>query len=387
MSLMIDQLHASNEYLNLLLNSLNAGLFLVNDKIEVESFNDTFHALFQKPEDQIIGKLCGNAIGCIYTVKENALCGSTSNCDTCPLRKSILKTLQTKQSVYKTKLKREFFILGKTYQKYFLFTTHYISHENLNHVLIVLDDVTELENTNQHLTTLNKQKNELLGIAAHDLRNPIATIQMYSSFLQNAPKEVLLSNQGKELVSTIQDTSQFMLRLLEDVLNVSSIESGRVSIKKEKLDFFHFLREKIRNQETIALKKHIQFALLIPAVNCEMEFDPVKMEQVVNNLLSNAVKYSPPNTTITIKAEIHDNGCGVHVIDQGIGIPSGEEECLFKPFSRTSNKPTNSEKSTGLGLYLSKQIIEKHQGIIEYKRNIPNGSDFFFILPISSNGS
>ncbi len=382
MSSIIDQLHDSSEYLNLVLNTINSSLFLVNHKVEVESFNDSFHAIFNSPEDELIGKLCGNAIGCIYTVEENKLCGSTSNCQKCSLRHSITKTLTTKESVYRQKLDREFVIMGKTYTKHFQFSTHHITHNGINHILIVLEDVTELVDKNLGLNRLNQQKNELLGMAAHDLRNPLASIQMYSSFLQNAPIEILQSDQGKELLSTIKDTSNFMLKLLEDVLNVSSIESGQILLQKQKQDFIPFLDSTAKKQQMIATKKGIHLKLELPNQKCEMEFDPVKMEQVISNLLSNAIKYSNRDTTITVKAEVLKDGCEVHVIDQGIVIKESEQDKLFKPFSKTSNKATSGEKSTGLGLYLTKRIIEEHGGTIGVKSLRLQGSDFYFQIPI-----
>ncbi|MCK5848654.1 MAG: PAS domain-containing sensor histidine kinase [Caldisericia bacterium] len=385
MSLIANQLRESNDYLNLILNTINSALFLVNQKAEVESFNDSFHALFNRPEDEIIGKLCGNAIGCIYTVEENKPCGSTSNCHKCALRHCIEETLSTKKSVYKQKLERVFVITGKTYKKHFQFSTHYITNDVTNHVLIVLEDVTELVDKNIGLNKLNQQKNELLGMVAHDLRNPLATIQMYSSFLQNAPSDIIQSGQGKELLTTIQDTSDFMLHLLDDVLNVSSIESGQITLHKKKQDFISFLEKTVKKQKMIANKKGIQLRVKLHDQKCELAFDPVKMEQVTNNLLSNAIKYSNQGTTITVEAKVLEDWCEVHVIDQGVGVKESEQKKLFKPFSKTSNKATSGEKSTGLGLYLAKRIIEEHGGIIDVKSSYLHGSDFYFQIPLSLN--
>ncbi|MGD2090694.1 MAG: diguanylate cyclase [Candidatus Aminicenantes bacterium] len=140
----ISNLRESNAFLNVLLENLVSAVFVVDKNICIQSFNDSFKALFHKSEDKILGQLCGNALECAYTVEEGKNCGETSNCQHCTLRDSLLKAFTHKVPTYKAQLFRKFYINHQAITKYFLYSSKYVTYNNEGMVLVIVDDNTEL---------------------------------------------------------------------------------------------------------------------------------------------------------------------------------------------------------------------------------------------------
>lgn len=149
-----DNVSESNEFLKVLLENLSSAIIILNEELYVRSFNPAFSELFQKTEARILGELCGNAIGCSFPVDENKKCGDTSHCRHCQLRKSLIKTFSSKVPVVKERLSREFFIYGKKIMKHFLYSTSAVSFNGENTVLMIVDDITELEESLARLREL-----------------------------------------------------------------------------------------------------------------------------------------------------------------------------------------------------------------------------------------
>ena len=252
----------------------------------------------------------------------------------------------------------------------------------------IIHDITErklaeeaLRQSNDQLRELNNQKNEFLGMAAHDLRNPIAVIQNSSSVLSRYLSENL-SEKQKEFLKKISDTSKFMLELLNSLLDISKIESGKLGLEITKNNYPDFVRKNIEFNRFFATEKGISIDSALSDDIPLVDFDKNKIEQVLNNLISNAIKYSHPNTMIRIEVLREKNFVVTKVIDQGQGIPENELPHVFKPFQKASTKPTAGEKSTGLGLAIVKKIVEGHQGVIGVESEVGKGSTFFFKLPL-----
>lgn len=156
MAIEVCSLKESNDFLNLLMDNMTSAVFLVDKDIRVQQFNDSFKKLLSKSEAELINKLCGNALGCSFTVDENQLCGKTSNCGNCILRDSLFRAFVDNAPTFKAGLHRQFYIEGQKVDKYFRFSSMYLSYRNEEMVLIVVDDVTELET--QRLWLLEKQR-------------------------------------------------------------------------------------------------------------------------------------------------------------------------------------------------------------------------------------
>ena len=241
----------------------------------------------------------------------------------------------------------------------------------------------ELAKKNHELDELNKLKNEFLGIAAHDLRNPLGVIMGYSSSLLDE-SEGALSDTQKMMLESILKSSEFMLGLLHDLLDISAIESGKVKLLQINSDLVPVVRKNVELNNVIAHKKNIRIHFKYQENVPEVLFDISKIEQVLNNLISNAVKFSKPDTDIYVSIYSDHSDVTVSVADNGPGIPYAEQKLLFKPFEKLSVKSTAGEPSTGLGLSIVKNIIVAHGGKIWAESEVGKGSTFSFSLPCNS---
>lgn len=244
------------------------------------------------------------------------------------------------------------------------------------------DAQRELAKKNAALAALNEQKNRLLGMAAHDLRNPLGVIMSYAKFLDRMAG-ARLDEKERQFVAQIGKSSEFMLRLLEDLLDVSQIESGKLNLALAPVDLAALVANNVALNRVLAGAKQIVIELESPETPTAVLADATKIEQVLNNLISNAVKYSHAGTAVRVSVGADDKEIVVAVRDQGQGIPEAELSKLFQPFSKTSVKSTAGEKSTGLGLAISRKIVEGHGGRIRVDSRVGEGSTFSFSLPLA----
>jgi len=238
----------------------------------------------------------------------------------------------------------------------------------------------ELAKQNTTLARLNEQKTQFLGMAAHDLRTPIGAILTFSGFLSEDAAGVL-NREQLEFLSLIQSSSEFMLQLIDNFLDVSAIESGHLNLDRQMLDPRQLLEYSVRLNAVLAQKKRIQVVLQVEDLLPRLCVDEGKITQVLNNLISNALKFSQPGTMVAVRAAPENGGLRVAVHDQGPGIPAAEHSKLFQPFGKTSVRSTAGESSTGLGLAIVRKIVEGHGGRIWVESEVGVGSVFLFTLP------
>lgn len=238
----------------------------------------------------------------------------------------------------------------------------------------------ELRRLAAELHQLNQEKNELLGIAAHDLRNPLAAISSYFQLLLETDFLGPLTERQRRVLEKSSGTADFMLRLLNNLLDVSKVESGRLNLQLGTLDLARLALQVVDLTRLAGQQKGIELTYegppeLLVVGDCD------KLQQVLQNLLSNAVKFSPGGTSVRLVLERTEREAVLAVVDQGPGIPLAEQDRLFEPFHRTSVKPTGGERSTGLGLAISRKIVEGHGGRIEVDSQPGRGSTFRIVLP------
>jgi signal transduction histidine kinase len=239
----------------------------------------------------------------------------------------------------------------------------------------------ELQKKTVELTELNKLKNQFIGMAAHDLRNPLGQILNCSEILMDDGAGHL-QEEDVYFLKVIKSASEFMLALIDELLDLSVIESGQVQLDLEELDFIDLIKRNIELNGMIAAKWGLEVVLSVYEPLDPILIDGPKIEQALNNLLSNAVKYSPKGSVIQVGAFATDNEVMVSVEDSGPGIPDKEIANIFKPFTKSSVKPVHTEKATGLGLAITQRIIAAHGGRIWVDSRVGRGSTFHFSLPI-----
>ena len=231
----------------------------------------------------------------------------------------------------------------------------------------------------EKLKSLNALKNKFLGIAAHDLRSPLTGIRGYAEYIrddfaQMDPHEI------KETASFIVKISGMMLSLVNDLLDVSIIESGKLELQLIKQPLVPLIEERVALNTSSAKKKQITLRTTFKD-HPILVMDSNRISQVLDNIIMNAIKFSPKHTQIHISVQKTEQYTCVSVQDQGPGLSAQDKTKLFKSFQQLSAKPTAGEKSSGLGLAIVKKIIDVHHGIIEVDSELGAGATFRFMLP------
>lgn len=224
--------------------------------------------------------------------------------------------------------------------------------------------------------SLNYQKNLLLGMASHDLRNPIAFILSALQLLESEEP------QERKILGMIENSANKALKLLEETLAMTKLESGHVRLEPEKIDLFTLVRSQCSLLKNFADKKEIDLNVNLPDDELVLPFDMDKVAQVLDNLISNAIKYTPRKGVVTVRASSDNGTARVEIEDTGIGIPPEHLSRVFDAFCKIGNIPTGGESSTGLGLSIAKKIVEAHGGSIGVESEQDKGSTFHFTLPV-----
>ena len=250
--------------------------------------------------------------------------------------------------------------------------------------LVTVMDITEKKVAEQELVKLNSLKSEFMRRTSHELKTPLVSIKGYSDLLLSVHKEKL-DDYVLASVVEIKQGCERLESLIQDILNIAELESGKVQLKKIVDDLSFFIKLSVRELRGLARLRNHNINLTIPD-KLITSFEPEQMRQVISNLINNAIKYTPPDGIIEIGSEIKDNLIIVSIKDSGIGITKEEKERLFTQFGKIERYGQGLDiisDGSGLGLYISKKIVELHGGKIWVESEGRNeGSTFYFTLPI-----
>ena len=230
------------------------------------------------------------------------------------------------------------------------------------------------------LQHLNKTKDRVLRIASHDLRNPVAAIAGLAEFLKEDCEN--MSEGQKEIVDCIEEAGKSVVLLLNELLDISAIDSGHLELNKEEISLCRLVNNLVPLFRGEAERKNITLTFDCAGKFPKVLIDRQQIRRVVDNLLSNALKFTPTGGTIAVSVLQVKDGVCLRVEDSGPGIPEQEADRLFVEFGKTSNRPTGGEKSTGLGLSICQRIIRAHDGSINFENLPEGGARFSVILPV-----
>jgi len=239
---------------------------------------------------------------------------------------------------------------------------------------------SELTKALEEVRTISKRKSDFVSSVTHELRTPLTSIKGYASILLTG-KLGVLPKEAAGRIEKINRHSDELTRLVNDLLDISRIESGKISMNPETQDLKITL-EKIADMLSEQLKeKEISLSVDISADARNVSADKGQLERVFINLIGNAVKFTPPKGKINIKTRKIKEGVQIDVSDTGCGIPREAQEAIFEEFYRVDNPINQQLKGSGLGLTLVKRIVEAHKGRI-WVASVPDkGSTFSFSLP------
>ncbi|MBU2492850.1 MAG: HAMP domain-containing protein [Bacteroidetes bacterium] len=240
----------------------------------------------------------------------------------------------------------------------------------------------QLKQANDTLIELNNEKNEFLGIAAHDLKNPLVSIQGFSEI-------ILMDNnlsrpEIEEFSKIIFDTSLRMFTIIKTLLDVNAIEEGKINLQIEEIDIKNNLNEVFAVNSDKAKNKNINLKLNVIGENTTAIADSNSMTQILDNLISNAVKFSPNDKNIFITMEQRDSFIRFTVKDEGPGLSDADKMKLFGKFAKLSARPTGGEHSTGLGLSIVKKLIEMMNGKVWCESELGKGASFIVEVPAAN---
>ena len=238
--------------------------------------------------------------------------------------------------------------------------------------LVVYVDVTEHRE-------LDQQRSDFLTVAAHELRTPLTPLSMYLQGIERRLKRG--QSVGGDLVSKARRQVERLGTLVEDLLDVSRLESRRMQLSSAEVEMNELADDVVADFR--AQTRNHDILLRRAATRIVVEGDRERLEQVLVNLISNAIKYTPQGGRITVSVERTGAEARVCVQDPGIGIPDEEQPRLFKRFFRAANATTRNYSGLGIGLFVAHEIVHRHGGWFEVRSELAKGSTFAFYLPLS----
>lgn len=244
---------------------------------------------------------------------------------------------------------------------------------------LVKQRTLEFENSNRELELANEAKNKFFSIIAHDLKSPFNSMIGFSNILVDDWAE--LDNAEKlEFIKILKSTTEDTYQLLINLLEWSRVQEKQINFDPEQINLSELLETCTRQLQADAFLKNIRIRVSVPP-ELSLYADEHMLDTVFRNLISNAIKFTPKNGQIFIEVKENENEVECCVTDNGIGMTEAEIETLFKLQYRNSNKGTEGESGTGLGLVLCHEFIKKHNGKFTVKSKPGKGSNFCFVLP------
>ncbi|KKQ98410.1 MAG: Sensor protein resE [Candidatus Woesebacteria bacterium GW2011_GWB1_39_12] len=240
-----------------------------------------------------------------------------------------------------------------------------------------------LQKVNEKLKALDAQKDEFISMAAHELRTPMTAIKGYVSMIIEGDTGDI-PEKARGFLADANAINERLIRLVNNMLNVSRIEEGRMVYQEEEENLSSAVRTVFSQFRPEAERKGLELKLDVPAsITDKVRVDPDRIQEVIGNLLSNAVKYTDKGSVVVRLVQPNANMVRFEVEDTGSGISKEEQEKLFRKFSRAEST-VGKTTGTGLGLYISKLLVEKFGGSIGLSSEIAKGSTFWFELPLVS---
>ncbi|WP_108671436.1 PAS domain-containing hybrid sensor histidine kinase/response regulator [Peribacillus acanthi] len=360
------KLRESNALRRTLIDSLPIGILVVDNDMNIVALNRPFCKMFKidEPLKNLIGKSC------------------------LPYRKAILRNWGTSTFSEESILSdgkagtKEFETLDDRTLKqgYFPF---YHDNELKGH-LWTFEDVTEQKMMDREILfakeeaiKANLAKSEFLSNMSHELRTPLNGILGFSQLLE---LDGALTEQQRKFVLEILKGGRHLLDLINEILDLSRIETGKLKINKERVRVKDVINECINLVTPSSREKSIVIqSTFLDCPKNEILVDVIRLRQIILNLLDNAIKYNREGGKVTLTCGMKEGRLIIHVIDDGIGIPISEQERIFDPFYRLEN---HQVEGAGIGLSLVKQLILLMGGDISLKSTVGSGSDFSFWLPV-----
>jgi two-component system, NtrC family, sensor histidine kinase KinB len=357
------RLALQNERDSTLLESLTEGLIAIDEHTNIVLINDQAVQLLDLKDKESVTNLPFNHAVVTYDEKDQAVAAIQTPAV------SALQTSQVTTGVFGYRKQNKAKILLN------ISASPFILEGKVAGAIMIIRDVTKEKE-------VDRMKTEFISLASHQLRTPLSAIRWFTEMLLNGDGGELNQEQ-KEFAQNAYDSTERMIQLVNGLLNISRIESGRIIVDPHPTDLHELVNGIINDLKAKTEEK--QQTLIVSAHQDlpKVMLDPHLIGQVYMNLLTNAIKYTPKNGEITVFISKKDNQIVSQVTDNGYGIPKDQQGKMFQKFFRATNIAKFETDGTGLGMYLVKAIIESSGGKIWFESEEGKGTTFWFTLPMS----
>lgn len=366
-----ESLRDSNALNKAIINNAGETIISVSENGNIEKINPAVKNMFGYSPEELLGKNIETIIPESFFAVNNS--NNSNEIETYGVKKDNTK-FEVELSV------SEFSVKG---QKMYNGMIRDISiRKNAEKLLREYNETLEkdVKKRTEELLKLNQEKNEILGIAAHDLKNPLSNIKMLAKIILEDTE--IQREEVEEFTNDILTASERMFELIKNLLDVNKIEQGRIDLAPENFDLAETVKNEIKSFYEAAHNKNIE--LIFDDIEEELPFvyaDQGKALQIIDNLVSNAVKYSPYNKRVWIGLYQTEDKVCFYVKDEGPGISEEDQKKLFGKFARLTAQPTGGEHSTGLGLSIVKKLTELMNGDVWCESSLGEGAKFILSLP------
>jgi PAS domain S-box-containing protein len=230
---------------------------------------------------------------------------------------------------------------------------------------------------------IDRMKNEFVSTVSHELRTPLTSIRGALGLIEGGASGKI-SEKTMNLVQIAHKNSQRLLRIINDILDVEKMESGKMEVHLQEMTVEPFLKQALEANQSYGDKFQVHF-VLEPVAAMDIIADPDRLMQVITNLISNAAKFSPKGSEVKVRAHKVGDRARFEVIDHGQGIPEEFRARIFDKFAQADSSDTRRHEGTGLGLTIAKQLVERMGGDIGFTSEVGEGSTFYFHVPLATN--
>ncbi len=361
----ISELNATNEevtitrdYADAIIRTVRGPLLVLNQDLRIISANEAFYNAFKVAPDNTENRLLYDLGNRQWNIPK--------------LRILLEEILPEKNTIEDFVVEHDFKDIG---QKTMLLNARTLRQgpDKTSLILLAIEDITERKQ-------LEQQKDEFISIASHELKTPITSVKAYTQILGQRFRKIG-DTKSVELAEKMDLQLDKLTSLIGDLLDVTKIESGRIQFNEALFDFNELVESTVEELQRTTTKHSISIELQVPI---KVLGDHDRLGQVITNFITNAIKYSPQADSIIVRTLIDKEKVTLAVQDFGLGLSKDDQEKVFERFYRVSGSDQNTYPGLGLGLYISSEIINRHNGRIwvEGKKNI--GSTFCFSLPVTS---